>query len=299
MVASVLSSVSHKHWRLFDYCRAEYHTAATAFDPPDGKTRDTPNMLIVISPAKTLDYETPVSTRRSTLPDFLPRSGQLIKDIRRLHPDDLRELMGISEPLAELNHQRFMNWGEPFTTDNARQALFAFKGDVYNGLEANSMNAADLTYAQRHLRILSGLYGLLRPLDLMQPYRLEMGLKFANSGGKNLYEFWGNDISEAIASALKKSRSKVLVNLASNEYFRAVQSKRLEAEVITPVFKDLKNGKYKVISFFAKKARGQMARYIIDQRLEDVAGIKKFKVDGYKYNKAQSAAFDWVFTRDG
>jgi cytoplasmic iron level regulating protein YaaA (DUF328/UPF0246 family) len=256
-------------------------------------------MLIVISPAKTLDYETPVSTRKSTLPAFLPRSGQLIKDIRRLQPDDLRELMGISEPLAELNHQRFMNWGEPFTTDNARQALFAFKGDVYNGLEAGSMNAADLNFAQRHLRILSGLYGLLRPLDLMQPYRLEMGLKFANSGGKNLYEFWGSDICEALASALQKSRSNVLVNLASNEYFRAVQSKRLEAEVITPVFKDLKNGKYKVISFFAKKARGQMARYIIDQRLEDVVGIKKFKVDGYKYNKAESGAFDWVFTRDG
>ena len=255
-------------------------------------------MLIVLSPAKTLDYETPVSTRKSTLPDFLPRSGQLISDIRQLQPDDLRELMGISEPLAELNHQRFMNWGEPFTKDNARQSLFAFKGDVYNGLEAASMKAGDIAFAQRHLRILSGLYGLLRPLDLMQPYRLEMGLKFANSGGKNLYEFWGDDICNALASALKKSRSKVLVNLASNEYFRAVQSKRLEAEVITPVFKDLKNGKYKVISFFAKKARGQMARYIIDHRLEDVAGIKKFKVDGYKYNKAESDAFDWVFTRD-
>jgi cytoplasmic iron level regulating protein YaaA (DUF328/UPF0246 family) len=191
-----------------------------------------------------------------------------------------------------------MNWGEPFTLANARQSLFAFKGDVYNGLEADTMNAADLTYAQRHLRILSGLYGLLRPLDLMQPYRLEMGLKFANSGGRNLYEFWGSDISDGVATALKKSRSKVLVNLASNEYFRAVHSKRLEAEVITPVFKDLKNGKYRVISFFAKKARGQMARYIIDQRLDDPAGIKKFKAGGYKYNAKESSAFDWVFTRD-
>ncbi|MCZ6828755.1 MAG: peroxide stress protein YaaA [Gammaproteobacteria bacterium] len=255
-------------------------------------------MLMVISPAKTLDYETPVSTRKSTLPEFLPRSGQLIEDIRQLQPDDLRELMGISESLAELNHQRFMNWGEPFTRDNARQSVLAFKGDVYAGLDAASMNAADLNFAQRHLRILSGLYGVLRPLDLMQAYRLEMGLKFANSGGKNLYEFWGSDISDSIAAALKKNRSKVLVNLASNEYFKAVQSKRLEAEVITPLFKDLKNGKYRVVSFFAKKARGQMARYIIDQRMRDVVGIKKFNKDGYKYNKSVSTAYDWVFTRD-
>jgi cytoplasmic iron level regulating protein YaaA (DUF328/UPF0246 family) len=254
-------------------------------------------MLIVISPAKTLDFETPVSTRKSTLPDFLPRSSQLIEDIRRLAPDDLRELMGISEPLAELNHQRFMNWGEPFTQDNARQSVLAFKGDVYTGLDAGTMKAPDLNFAQKHLRILSGLYGVLRPLDLMQPYRLEMGLKFANRGGKNLYEFWGSEISDSIAAALKKSRSKILVNLASNEYFKAVKSKQLEAEVITPMFKDLKNGKYRVISFFAKKARGQMARYIIDQRLEDVTGIKKFKMDGYKYNKAESTAYDWVFTR--
>lgn len=255
-------------------------------------------MLIVLSPAKTLDYDSPVRTRKATMPEFLERSGQLIDDIRRLQPDDLRELMGISEPLAELNHQRFMNWGEPFTHDNARQSLLAFNGDVYTGLDALSMKAADLTYAQKHLRILSGLYGVLRPLDLMQPYRLEMGLKFANSGGKNLYEFWGSDVSDSINAALKKSGSPELINLASNEYFRAVQGKRLEGEVITPIFKDLKNGKYKVISFFAKKARGQMARFIIDQRLDDVEGIKRFKTDGYKYSKAESTAHDWVFTRD-
>jgi len=254
-------------------------------------------MLIVISPAKTLDFETPVPTSKSTLPDFLPRSSELIEDVRRLAPDDLRELMGISEPLAELNHQRFMNWSEPFTQGNARQSILAFKGDVYTGLDAGTMKASDFNFAQKRLRILSGLYGVLRPLDLMQPYRLEMGLKFANRGGKNLYEFWGSEISDSIGAALKKSRSKVLVNLASNEYFKAVKSKQLEAEVITPIFKDLKNGKYRVISFFAKKARGQMARYIIDQRLEDVAGIKKFKMDGYKYNKAESTAYDWVFTR--
>ena len=255
-------------------------------------------MLIVLSPAKTLDYDSPTRTRKATMPEFLERSGELIDDIRRLQPDDLRELMGISAPLAELNHQRFMNWGEPFTHDNARQSLLAFNGDVYTGLDALSMKAADLTYAQKHLRILSGLYGVLRPLDLMQPYRLEMGLKFANSGGKNLYEFWGSDVSDSINAALKKSGSPELINLASNEYFRAVQGKRLDGEVITPIFKDLKNGKYKVISFFAKKARGQMARFIIDQRLKDVEGIKRFRTDGYKYSKAESTAHDWVFTRD-
>jgi cytoplasmic iron level regulating protein YaaA (DUF328/UPF0246 family) len=255
-------------------------------------------MLIVLSPAKTLDYDSPVRTQKATMPEFLERSGELIDDIRRLQPDDLRELMGISEPLAELNHQRFMNWGEPFTHDNARQSLLAFNGDVYAGLDALSMKAADLTYAQKHLRILSGLYGVLRPLDLMQPYRLEMGLNFANRGGKNLYEFWGSDVSDSINSALRKSGTPILVNLASNEYFRAVQAKRLEGEVITPIFKDLKNGKYKVISFFAKKARGQMARFIIDERLEDVEGIKRFRTDGYKFSKAQSTAHDWVFTRD-
>ena len=255
-------------------------------------------MLIVISPAKTLDYETPPTTRKSTEPVFLERSAALVEDARKLDPADIRKLMGISEKLAELNHQRFMNWGTPFDRDNAKQSVLAFKGDVYTGLDADSMKAADLNFAQKHLRILSGLYGVLRPLDLMQPYRLEMGLKFANSGGKNLYEFWGDDIAANLNAQLRRLKSKVLVNLASNEYFKAVKPRSLDAEIITPVFKDLKHGKYRVISFFAKKARGQMARYIIDQRLEDVAGIKKFKLDGYQYNKAESTARDWVFTRD-
>lgn len=206
--------------------------------------------------------------------------------------------MGISDKLANLNHRRFMNWSQPFNPDNAKQSLLAFKGEVYTGLDADSMGAADFNFAQKHLRILSGLYGLLRPLDLMQAYRLEMGLKFANQGGKNLYEFWGSDITDSLNGQLKALKSEVLLNLASNEYFKAVQAKALHAEIITPVFKDLKNGKYKVISFFAKKARGQMVRYIIDQRLEDVAGIKKFRVGGYCYNKAESTARDWVFTRE-
>jgi len=255
-------------------------------------------MLIVLSPAKTLDYETPPQTKKTTQPELLARSAELVEDARKLSPAGIGKLMGISDKLAELNHRRFMNWGEPFSLDNAKQAVLAFKGDVYTGLEADTMSAEDLAYAQKHLRILSGLYGVLRPLDLMQPYRLEMGLKFANRGGANLYEFWGADITNQLNRQLRALKSEVLVNLASNEYFRAVQTRALNAEIITPVFKDMKGGKYKVISFFAKKARGQMARYIIDQRLEDVVGIKKFREDGYRYNKAESTAREWVFTRE-
>ena len=255
-------------------------------------------MLTVISPAKTLDYETPPTTRRTTQPQYLDKTARLVDDVRELSPDDIRKLMGVSQKIAELNHARFMNWGQPFTLDNAKQAILAFKGDVYTGLEADTLTDEQLRFAQQHLRILSGLYGLLRPLDLMQPYRLEMGLKFENEGGKNLYEFWGDDITTALNAQLKKSRSNVLVNLASNEYFRSVHATALDADVITPVFKDLKNGKYKIISFFAKKARGQMARYIVEEGLMDVAGLQRFKTAGYRYSKADSSAKEWVFTRD-
>lgn len=255
-------------------------------------------MLTVISPAKTLDFDTPPHTRKVTQPQFIDRAAELVEDARSLSPDDIRELMGVSENIAELNHARFMNWTAPFSLENAKQAVLAFRGDVYTGLDADTLSASQLGYAQKHLRILSGLYGLLRPLDLMQPYRLEMGLKFANRGGKNLYEFWGSGITEALNAGLKKSGSPVLVNLASNEYFRAVKSRELDAELITPVFRDLKNDRYKVISFFAKKARGQMARFIIEQELDDVAGLKKFRKDGYRYNARESTARELVFTRD-
>ena len=255
-------------------------------------------MLTVISPAKTLDFETRPGTRKATQPEFLERSAQLVADARALSPDDIRGLMGVSENIAELNHKRFMDWGLPFSLDNAKQSLLAFKGDVYTGLEAETMDTKQLNFAQKHLRILSGLYGLLRPLDLMQPYRLEMGLKFENSGGRNLYEFWGDDITDSLNASLGKSGSRVLVNLASNEYFRAVQAKGLDADIVTPVFRDLRGGKYKVVSFFAKKARGQMARFIIDNELNEPDGLKKFRKDGYKYNKAESTARELVFTRD-
>ena len=238
------------------------------------------------------------TTRKASQPRFLARSAELVEDARALSPADIRELMGVSEKIAQLNHQRFMNWGLPFTRDNAKQALLAFRGDVYTGLDADSLSAGQLTFAQQHLRILSGLYGLLRPLDLIQPYRLEMGLKFSNGGGANLYAFWGDTITAELNRGLKKSGSRVLLNLASKEYFRAVKPGALDAEVITPIFKDLKGGKYKIISFFAKKARGQMARFVIDRELNEPAALKTFKTDGYRYSKAESTARELVFTRD-
>lgn len=255
-------------------------------------------MLTVISPAKTLDFDTPPTTRKATQPRFLERSAELVADARGLNPADIRELMGVSEQIAELNHRRFMNWGLPFSLDNAKQAVLAFRGDVYTGLDADTLSSAQLGFAQKHLRILSGLYGLLRPLDLIQPYRLEMGLKFANRGGRNLYEFWGDAIGAELNRELKKSGSNVMVNLASNEYFQAVRPRTLDAEIITPVFKDLKGGKYKIISFYAKKARGQMARFIIERELTEPADLKKFRAGGYRYNKAESSARELVFTRD-
>ncbi len=255
-------------------------------------------MLTVISPAKTLDFETPPSTRRATQPAFLSRAAELVEDARALTPQDIGQLMGVSDKIAELNHQRFMNWTQPFGLDNAKQALLAFRGDVYTGLDADTLSRSQLNFAQQHLRILSGLYGLLRPLDLMQPYRLEMGLKFANRGGKNLYEFWGDSITRTLNTQLKKSGTPVLVNLASNEYFRAVQPRALDADIITPVFRDLKNGKYKVISFFAKKARGAMARFIIENELNAPDDLKAFRVGGYRYNRSASTARELVFLRD-
>jgi hypothetical protein len=255
-------------------------------------------VLTVISPAKTLDFETPPGTRKATQPQFLARAAELVEDVRALSTDEIRVLMGVSANIAELNHQRFMDWAPPFNLGNAKQALLAFKGDVYVGLQAQTLNTAQLKFAQQHLCILSGLYGLLRPLDLMQPYRLEMGLAFANRGGRNLYDFWGDSITVALNTRLRKSGARVLVNLASTEYFRSVQARALDADVLTPVFKDLKGDQYKVISFYAKRARGQMARFIIDHELNEPDDMKKFKTDGYRYNKDQSSARELVFTRD-
>ena len=254
-------------------------------------------MLTVLSPAKTLDYETAPITQSATLPRFMDQS-LLVEDARGLDPDGIRALMGVSEQIAHLNHERFMNWQSESNSDNAKQAVLAFKGDVYTGLQAETLSEDDLDFAQTRLRILSGLYGLLRPLDLMQPYRLEMGLKFANQRGKNLYEFWGEQLTDTLNADLVSAKTDVLINLASNEYFKAVKPKLLNADIITPQFKDLKNGQYKMISFFAKKARGVMARYIIDNRITEPEALKSFSEAGYYYSDAQSQGDQWVFLRD-
>ena len=254
-------------------------------------------MLSVISPAKTLDFDTAPVTARHSKPVFLKDSRELVGELRELAPHQLSSLMSISDKLGELNYDRYQQWRPPFTPKNAKQALLAFRGDVYTGLDADHFDDADFAFAQDHLRILSGLYGLLRPLDLIQPYRLEMGTRFANARGANLYEFWGDRITDVLAQAIAESGSDVLVNLASNEYFRAVRPGRLEAQVVTPVFKDYKGGKFKVVSFYAKKARGLMAAWLIRQRADQPAAIRDFAEAGYRYDKKLSNASEWVFTR--
>ncbi len=254
-------------------------------------------MIILISPAKTLDFETLSCTKKATTPDFLADSTELIHQLRDLSPADVSGLMSISDKLGLLNFDRFQAWNTPFTADNAKQAALAFKGDVYTGLNAETFSAKDFTFAQKHLRILSGLYGLLRPLDYIQPYRLEMGTRFSNKRGTNLYQFWGDDVTNAINTALKKQKGDTIINLASNEYFKVVNKKILAADIITPAFKDWKNGQYKMISFFAKKARGLMSAYIIKHQITNPEDIKKFDSEDYKFDKKLSSERDWVFTR--
>ena len=255
-------------------------------------------MLMVISPAKTLDYETPPVIGRFTQPEHLDHAQELIGQLRELSPQQVGELMHLSDKLAALNVARFGSWQRPFNPSNAKQALLAFKGDVYTGLNAEDFVEADFDFAQSHLRMLSGLYGVLRPLDLMQPYRLEMGTKLANPRGNNLYDFWGERISGWLNEALAEQGDEVLLNLASNEYFGAVKRKALNARIIDTEFKDLKNGQYKIISFYAKKARGLMARYVIKERLRDPAGLKDFSYAGYRYSAEQSKPDSLVFLRD-
>jgi cytoplasmic iron level regulating protein YaaA (DUF328/UPF0246 family) len=254
-------------------------------------------MLIVISPAKTLDYETPPVSKRHTKPAMLKQSQQLIDNLRNYSALDLAELMKLSMKLAELNFDRYHDWQTPFTTKNAKQAALAMKGDVYTGLDAESLNEEGFQFAQAHLRILSGLYGVLKPLDLMQPYRLEMGTKLPNEQGKDLYAFWGESITQAINKALKAQGDDVLINLASNEYYKSIKPKLIKGRIITPQFKEKKNGSYRMIGVFAKRARGLMSRYIIENQLTDPEEIKKFKTDGYRFSKQQSKDDQWVFVR--
>ncbi len=255
-------------------------------------------MLTLVSPAKTLDYESPLSTETHTLPRFTEHSKMLIETLRKLSVQDVADLMKLSDKLASLNVARYESWQPEHNQENARQAVLAFKGDVYTGLDATSFSEEDFSFAQNHLRILSGLYGLLRPLDLLEPYRLEMGTKLSNARGDNLYQFWGDIITEALNDELAISGSDVIVNLASNEYFKAVKPKALRARLITPVFKDLKNGQYKIISFYAKKARGLMTRYMIQNRIEEPEALKNFDLEGYYFSAEESKGYTWVFLRD-
>lgn len=254
-------------------------------------------MLLLVSPAKDLDFQPLAQPLPVTQPDMLAQSQQLAEICKTLTPADLSSLMHISDKLAGLNAARFAQWQLPFTEDNAKAALFAFNGDVYQGLDAASLTADDIAFAQQHLRILSGLYGVLRPLDLMQPYRLEMGTKLANPHGKDLYAFWQNSITDQLNQQLSVLQTEVVVNLASQEYFKAVKAKLLQGRLISPVFKDFKNGQYKIISFFAKKARGLMARYIIEKRLTTAEQLKGFDLAGYQYSAEQSSADAPVFLR--
>lgn len=254
-------------------------------------------MLIVISPAKTLDYATPAVTGKHTLPEFIDDAAELVGILRKLAPAEIGSLMSISDPLAALNAERFAAWSRSFTSENAKQAVLAFNGDVYEGLDANSLKPRQLDYLQSHLRILSGLYGVLRPLDLMQPYRLEMGTRLASGRGKDLYAFWGERVTEALNVVLAQQKAKALVNLASEEYFKSVKPKLLAAPVITPVFEDWKGGRYKIISFHAKRARGLMTRFAAENGMTDPEDLKRFDLEGYGFDPQASGALTWVFRR--
>jgi cytoplasmic iron level regulating protein YaaA (DUF328/UPF0246 family) len=255
-------------------------------------------MIIVLSPAKSLDYDTRPHIRKHTLPAFVDDSAELIETLRRLSPAQLGSLMGISDPLAQLNVERYASWTEHFDKHNAKQAVLAFNGDVYEGFDAKSLSSADLGYAQNHVRVLSGLYGLLRPLDLMQPYRLEMGTRLKNQRGQDLYAFWGDRITAALNhQLLAKRQSKVVVNCASVEYFKSVRPRLLEARVVHPVFEDWSQGHYKIISFYAKRARGLLARYAVLNRIDKPELLRNFDTDGYAFVASRSDESTYVFQR--
>ena len=254
-------------------------------------------MLAILSPAKTLDYETPLKTKLNSQPIYGRESNQLIKTLRTFEPFEVASLMKISDKLADLNHKRYVEWRNKPAESKTRPAALAFKGDVYQGLEAESFNDNDLKFAQRHLRILSGLYGLLRPLDVIQPYRLEMGTKLKTSKGQNLYDYWGTKLTNGLNEALKESKEGTLVNLASNEYFGAVQPELLEGSLLNIGFKEKRNGQLKFVSFSAKKARGLMANFIIKERVKKPDDLKSFDLENYRFNAKMSSELEWTFSR--
>ncbi|MBP74655.1 MAG: peroxide stress protein YaaA [Gammaproteobacteria bacterium] len=255
-------------------------------------------MLAILSPAKTLDFDSPLVTDQHSAPEFTKDSAALIKTLRKLEPADIGSLMGISDKLATLNHDRYAQWSAKFDENSgARASILAFKGDVYLGLSAQTMSKQDFTWAQKRLRVLSGLHGLLRPLDRIHPYRLEMGTALANARGKDLYQFWGGKVTQALNETLAEQRSKVLINLASNEYYKVVQPENIDGRIVTINFKEWRREAYRFVSFSAKKARGLMARYMIDQRAEKADDLKTFNVEGYAYNEELSSEHEWIFTR--
>ena len=254
-------------------------------------------MITVVSPAKKLSDNCKAKTNSFKKPEFLNESQKLINQLKSLSPVELEGLMGISEKLALLNWERIQNWNPNFSANSTQEAVFSFKGDTYVGLDAESLDKNEIKFAQGHLRILSGLYGLLKPLDLMMPYRLEMGTRFQNARGKDLYKFWGEKLSISLTNELKNHDQKIIINCASVEYFKSIKNSQLDAKIITPIFKEIKLGKPKIISFFAKKARGMMARFIIQNKINDENQLKHFNFDGYQYNQELSSPSEPVFTR--
>ena len=255
-------------------------------------------MIIVLSPAKTLDYSVDPKSNH-TAPQFLSQSSKLIKTLKDKEPKDIASLMGLSDKLATLNFDRYQSWkAVKSVSSDAKPSMLVFKGDVYQGLGAEDFNAKHIKFAQKHLRILSGLYGILRPMDVIKPYRLEMGTKLQTSKGKNLYEFWGNSVQENVISDLVSQKSDLLINLASKEYFSVLGKMPDYINVVSPVFKDFKNGKHKIISFYAKRARGLMAKWIIENNIRDFEKLSKFNLDGYYFSKKDSSATEPVFLRD-
>ncbi|HMW18816.1 MAG TPA: peroxide stress protein YaaA [Accumulibacter sp.] len=254
-------------------------------------------MIVVLSPAKSLDFKTPPTLTAFSQPLHLDQAQLLIDRLRQFSPAELASLMKISDPLAVLNATRYGEWARPFTPENAKSAALAFNGDVYDGLQAPTLREDDWSFAQERLRILSGLYGMLRPFDLIQPYRLEMGTRLANPRGRDLYAFWGDRLTVALDEDLRAISAGRLINLASEEYFKAIVPKKLSVPVLQPVFEDWSGGRYRVVSFFAKRARGRMARFVIDERLDDASGLQAFAADGYRFVAEASDDRVWVFRR--
>ncbi len=254
-------------------------------------------MLILLSPAKTLDFDVLVKGKDFTVPEFLQDARLLVDILKTISPAGLQQLMKINPKLALLNATRFLEWHLPFTSENAKPALQVFRGEVYTGIQADTLEPQDFAFAQNHVRILSGLYGILRPLDLIQPYRLEMGTKLQNPRGKDLYRFWGDKITDSVSRTLNEQSGMPVVNLASDEYFKVIDTDKINADIFTPVFLDYKNGKYKFLTVYGKRARGMMTRFIIENKITDPEELKLFDKNGYYFNVEMSTGRKWVFTR--